>query len=95
MQLHITGRHFEVTQALKEFTEDKFKKLKHFYDAITQVNIIFQVEHHDHIAAGTILSPGHEFHAEAKTIDMYQSVDELLEKLMTQIKKHKEQERDH
>jgi putative sigma-54 modulation protein len=88
MQLHFTGRNIEITPALKTFTEEKFQRINRHNAHINQVNIIFQIEHHTHVAEATLHLNGAEIHATAKTDDMYSAIDELVDKLLTQLTKH-------
>lgn len=95
MQLHFTGRNIEVTPALKTFTTEKFERLQHRHQHITNINIIFHVEKNTHTAEATLNLDGTEIHASAKTDDMYSAIDELADKLLTQITKHKEKQVGH
>ena len=90
MQLHFTGRNIEITDALKNFTEDKFQRLARHHANISNVHIVFHVENLTHIAEATAHVPGTEIHASAESNDMYVAIDELIDKLVAQITKHKE-----
>jgi putative sigma-54 modulation protein len=90
MQLHFTGRNVEVTPALKTFTQEKFQRLERHHANIGQVSVVFQIEHLTHIAEATVHLSGTEIHATAKTDDMYSAIDELIDKLVAQLTKHKE-----
>jgi len=95
MQLTITGKNIELTPALKDHTTEKFKKIEHHHAQITRAQIVLQVEHGSHIAEGTVYTDGTELHASANADDMYQSIDSLIHKLLTQIAKHKNKMIDH
>lgn len=95
MQLHFTGRNIEVTPALKTFTQEKFQRLERRHANIGNINIIFQIENLTHTVEATVHMSGVEIHAEAQAEDMYAAIDELVDKLATQITKHKEKESDH
>ena len=90
MQLHFTGRNIEVTDALKTFTEKKFQRLERHYANIHTVNIVFHVENVTHTAEASTHLDNVEIHATAKSDDMYKAIDELIDKMMTQVTKHKE-----
>lgn len=91
MQINYTGRNnLEITPSLKEHTAEKLERIKRRDDNIKQINIIFYVQNADHIAEGTFHLKGTEFHASAKSVDMYIAIDELVDKLLAQITKHKE-----
>jgi putative sigma-54 modulation protein len=94
MNINFTGHNVEVTDALRQFTTDKLSKLSRHYDNITSVRVIFDVEKLSQIAEATVHIPKHEIFARAEATDMYGAIDLLTDKLVTQIKKHKEKERD-
>lgn len=90
MQLNLTGKNFKVTPAIKTHTEEKFDHLQQRYNQINQVHVILHIENHDHVAEANLHFQGSELHAIAKANDMYLAIDGLVEKLSTQIHKHKE-----
>ena len=90
MQLNLTGKSFEITPAIKTLVEDKLEHLDSHFANITNVHVVLHIEHLDHIAEATLHFHGNELHATAKTSDMYTSIDQLFEKLSTQVNKHKE-----
>jgi putative sigma-54 modulation protein len=94
MQLHFTGRNIEVTPALKTFTQEKMQRVERRYDTISKINVVFHVEHLDHIAEANVNVDGTELHATAKAEDMYSAIDILVDKLIGQITKHKEKSAD-
>jgi len=88
MNVTIQGRHMDVTPSLKEHIEKKMEKLHPFYEHIIDVNITLEVERVIHIAEVTIKTDTKTFFSEAKTEDMYESIDRLFEKLERQLKKY-------
>lgn len=95
MQLQFVGRNLALTPALKAFATEKLKPLEKRYSHITQVNIVFHIEHTDQVAEATVHFHGAEIHAVAKSNDMYHSIDALIDKLMGQIHKAKEKMTEH
>ncbi len=95
MQLHFTGRNIEITEAIKNYIQKKFQRIEHRDEKITQAHVTLQVEHLDHIAEATLHLHGIEMHATAKSNDMYAAIDELVDKLLGQVTKHKEKISDH
>ena len=95
MQLNFTGRNIEVTPALKTFTAEKMERVERRYSTIKHVDVVFHVENVTHIAEATAHLDGAEIHATAKSTDMYAAIDELVDKLLTQITKHKEKQKGH
>ena len=89
MNIQYTGHNLDVTQALKDFTNEKMKKLDRIADNATSTQVTFEVDKHRQIAKATINLPGTEIHAEAESENMYKTVDALIDNLTRQIKKHK------
>ena len=44
MQVNITGLHLEITDALRDYVEEKFDRLERHFDRIIAVQVILQVE---------------------------------------------------
>jgi putative sigma-54 modulation protein len=94
MQIQFTGRHIEVTPALKSYTEEKLERLNHRSQSISNVSVIFHIEKDDQSAEATLHADGTDFHASATARDMYSAIDLLVDKLIGQITKHKEKSSD-
>ncbi|MEL0270620.1 MAG: ribosome-associated translation inhibitor RaiA [Gammaproteobacteria bacterium] len=95
MQLNISGHHLDITEAIKEHTLEKLAKIKHHFDQVINVNMILEVEKDTQKAEATIHVSGADLFAKAESNDMYVSIDQLVNKLDTQIKKHKEKLQNH
>ncbi len=95
MQLHYTGKHLEVTPALKAHADEKFAHLNEKFHGMSNVYIVFIVEKNQQIAEATIHISGTELHATASSNDMYHSIDAMIDKLTVQLTKHKEKLTDH
>lgn len=94
MNINFTGHNVDVTDALRDFTTEKFARLSRHHDKITSVKVIYDVEKLTQIAEATVHIPRHEVFARAEAEDMYSAIDDLTDKLVTQLQKHKEKERD-
>jgi len=90
MQIQMTGQNMELTPAIRSYMEKKFQRVSAVADRITSVQITFHVEKLTQIAKANLNLPGTQIHAESKSEDMYESIDKLVDKLLQQIKKHKE-----
>ena len=90
MQFHFTGRNIDVTPALKTFTEEKLQRLLHRDASINNIHVSYHVENLTQTVEATVHVPGTEIHASASADDMYAAIDELTDKLMHLVTKHKE-----
>ncbi len=95
MQLHISGHHLDITSAIKNHTNEKLSKIKHHFDNVINVNMILEVQKDVQKAEATIHLSGADLFAKAQSSDMYVSIDQLINKLDSQIIKHKEKLHNH
>lgn len=90
MTLTITGRHMDLTEALKAYVENGLQKLKSHFDKITDVTVVLSVEKHRQECEINLHANGVRIHAKETTADMYASVDACLAKLDKQIRKYRD-----
>ena len=88
MKVIYTGRHVEVSDALRVSAEEGLTKMQAYLDDIIDVHVIFSVEKHRHMAEINLKTSDGEFIASAESTDMYQSLSQALDKLETQAHKH-------
>lgn len=89
MKINITGKHMEITQAIKDVIEKKMKKLDKYFNDDTVVKVVLSVEKDRNIMEATIHYEGIIIRAEEYTRDMYGTVDQVVRKLEKQINNHK------
>ena len=90
MQITITGHQLDVTEALREYINNKFAKLERHFDKITSIRVTLSVEKVKQKIDATLLIAGGEIIANAEHEYMYASIDLLVDKLDRQLIKHKE-----
>ena len=95
MQLNISGHHLDITPALKQHTNQKLSKIKHHFDQVMNINMILEVQKDVQTAEATIHVSGADLSAKAESDDMYASIDKLINKLDSQILRHKEKLHSH
>lgn len=95
MQIQITGRHVDITDAIKDFINKKFARLEKHHDNIINAHALVSVEKGRHIAEATINIAKHDVFAEAESENMYAAIDLLLDKLDRQLIKYKEKTKSH
>ena len=88
MKVNFTGRHVEVSEALKEHAHARLDKLASFLDDIIDVHVIFSVEkQHRHTAEITLKTRAANLVASAESQDMYGSLNQAVDKLEAQAHK--------
>jgi putative sigma-54 modulation protein len=90
MNVIVTGRHLNVTPALKKYAEEKIKKFKRYLSNISEAIVTLSVEKYRHKVEVLLKVNGVLIQAEGITGEIYSSIDEVVEKLERQVKKYKE-----
>jgi putative sigma-54 modulation protein len=97
MQVQITALHdLKLTPALTQHVNDKFKKLEKHFSQIMKTHVTLSVDKkfQQSAKADMSLSGGGKIVASCTSIDMYASIDMLIDKLDEQILKHKDKMKD-
>ena len=94
LPIQITGHNIEITQTLNDFVDNKFNRLLKHSKKITRIHVILNVEKLRQIAEATLHIPNSEVYAKVESEDMYKSIDGLIDKLINQLDKYKEREKD-
>lgn len=93
----ISGRHLEITEALKEYTLNKVSKIEKFFENAMSIHVILSVDNHLQIAEAEVKIDGDQnsIFAIADSDNMYKSIDLLEHKLLTQVKKYHDKLKGH
>ncbi len=90
MNLNLTGRHLEITPAMRAHVLDKLDKIKRHFDHVIDVNVVLSVEKLQQKAEANVHLSGKTIFVECDDANLYVAIDNLSEKLDRQILKHKE-----
>jgi putative sigma-54 modulation protein len=91
MKYNIRGQRMEVTDALRDYVSKKLGRLERYFEATPEsdVQVTLSVTKGQHVIEVTIPLPGVILRAEERSDDMYASIDDVVDKLERQIRKHK------
>ena len=89
MNINLTGRHLEITPAIRDYATGKFGKIKRHFDNVIDVNLILSVEKLTQKAEATIHISGKDVFVECEDENLYAAIDALVDKLDRQVQKHK------
>lgn len=90
MRIEIIGRNYEVSERLKEITEQKLKKLdKYFADADTKAKVSFKKQASSLTTEVMLDYAGKLVRATATGDNFYENLDVVLPKLEGQIRKYR------
>ena len=100
MKLVIQGKNIEITDAIREYVNQKIEKaVSHFQSLTTEVDIHLSVARNPRInpkqtAEVTIYANGSVIRAEESTESLYASIDLVADKIARQLRKFKEKRHD-
>ncbi|HUV98783.1 MAG TPA: ribosome-associated translation inhibitor RaiA [Gallionella sp.] len=91
MNLHLTAHHLEITPAIRDYSTEKFDKIKrHFENVVIDVNVILSVDKLKQKAEATMHVSGKNLFAECEDENLYTAIDMLVDTLDRQVRKHKD-----
>ena len=89
MKFEYTGRHVEVTPAIRKHVEDHFKKLDHIFNNSAITHVVIEVEKNRHIGEVIVYWRDHTLTAKDTNIDMYMALTRAITKVEKQAVKLK------
>jgi putative sigma-54 modulation protein len=97
MQFRFSFKHMESSAALQSYARDKIKvEVEKFVTKPIEVHVTFSVDKHEqHVLCVLSGGDGFKINVEHACPDMYGSVDHMIDKLVTQLKRKKEKLKDH
>jgi putative sigma-54 modulation protein len=97
MQLSVTFRHMEGSDALKEHARDRLEKIKKYFPDPIMAHVVLSTERgYQHLADVNIqLHNGLVIKGSEATEDMYSSIDLVMAKIERQVRRYKEKIRGH
>jgi putative sigma-54 modulation protein len=100
MKLLIQGNNIEVTEAIRNYVEEKLENaVKHFQQLTSKVDVHLSVAHNSRVsdraqAEVTVYANGKVIRAQEQSGDLYASVDLVADKIARQLRKYKEKHLD-
>lgn len=95
MIISISFKHMDTSEALKAYTEEKSERLKKYFDGKIHLTWNFSVENMEKIAHCHLVGNHMDYFGEAGTEDFHASVDQAIDRIEKQIRRHKEIVKDH
>jgi putative sigma-54 modulation protein len=89
MRVTITGKNVQVTDALRAYAERKLQHLTHYFSNIREAHVTVSTQRNWHIVEVQLDGDGVFLRGEERTPDAYATIDAVVEKLQSQVKRFK------
>lgn len=97
MKIEISGHHLEITEDIRRYVTEKAEGLRHFFDGVTSVHVMLQAEKERRIAE-VVAKVSHGAPVVARAVvegeNVYTAINFAVDKVETQLRKHKDKVRD-
>ena len=93
----ISGKHVEITEAIRRHAEEKTSKLPKYYSSVNQIEVIIDGGQGSNTSVEIIARAEHSkvFVGTETGVDAYRCIDMAVHKLERQLRRVKSKERDH
>ena len=96
MKFSVTFRKMDATDAIKQYAEEKVKKIKRFFPDPMNAHVVLAMERYQHRADVNItLHNGLVLKGQETSDDMYSSIDLAMNKIEKQVRRYKDKIRSH
>lgn len=90
MEITVTGRHSDITPAMRSYAEDRVARMTRIYHRLQSARVTLDVTGVEHRAEASVHGPrGAVLVASARAPDMFRALDEMQERLERQLRKLK------
>jgi putative sigma-54 modulation protein len=92
----ISGKHIDISEAIRRHAEEKTSKLPRYYDSINRIDVVIDGNKGSNISVEIIASAEHNkiFIGSERGDDAYRCIDMAVHKLEGQLRRKKGKERD-
>lgn len=94
MQITFAGRHVQITDDVRGFVEKRANKLEGLFNFLDELQVVIEQEKTRYFAELTLLARKATFHARIETHDVFESLDAALNRIESQVRRHKERMKD-
>lgn len=94
MQISVTFRHLEPSEALKNYVTERLRKFKRYLEGPLEAHVVLALEKFRNIADVTLYSDGRVIKGREENSDMYAAIDLVMDKIDMQLRKQRERLRE-
>ena len=96
MQLSVTFRHMEATEALKRYVGERFERIKKYFPDPISVHVVMSTIRYNHrVDVNVQLHNGFQIAGRETTENMYSSIDLVVAKIERQVRRYKDKLQTH
>jgi putative sigma-54 modulation protein len=89
MDITVTFRRMEPVESLRVYAQEKLSKLRKYLDTPIEAHVVLEVEKFRHKADVTVNIDGAMIKGVEETEDMYSAIDQVMDKIEIQVKRHR------
>ena len=90
MQIQISTRHGQISEATQEKIREKVERLSRRYERLTKIELIVDLTHREKPSVDLNVSAAHKDFVATSQAELMAAVDTVVEKVEQQLRKHKE-----
>lgn len=90
MQISVTFRQIEPSEALKNYVTERLNKFRRYLDGPVEAHVVLGLEKFRHLADVTIDNNGRIIKGKEENADMYAAIDLVMDKIDMQLKKFRD-----
>lgn len=96
MKIAVKARHMTLTDAMRQYVDSKIAKLPRYYDSVLSIEVMLDVEADQPVVEiRAAARQKHTFVARHRDEDLYACVDQCVDKITAQLRRHKDRVRGH
>jgi putative sigma-54 modulation protein len=89
MQIAVTFRHMETSEAARNYVKDKVERLQKYIENPQEIHVVLSAEKFRQTAEITIVSDGMTLNSQGKDTDLYAAIDQMVDRMERQIRERK------
>jgi putative sigma-54 modulation protein len=90
MNIEFTARHFHAPDEVREYAEEEVLRINRVFDRAVNCHIILEHEHNEYITELNLLMPQFSLNVKETSVNVKESIDKAVDKMMTRVTKAKE-----
>ncbi len=90
MNIEFTARHFHAPAELREYAEKEVLRINRVFDRAVNCHIILEHEHNAYKTELNLLMPQFSLNVKETSVNVKESIDKAVDKMITRITKAKE-----